>query len=50
MTLAAATHPQIQAEVQAQLDNVVGRDRGKLTDASAAIIVISVQFGYSPDF
>lgn len=27
--MAAATHPEIQAEVQAQLDSVVGNDRGK---------------------
>ena len=28
--IAAATHPQAQSEVQAELDSVVGKDRGSL--------------------
>lgn len=30
MTMAAACYPDAQAKVQAQLDRVVGRDRGKI--------------------
>ena len=31
--MAAATHPKAQAEVQAQLDSVVGKDRGAMLPA-----------------
>lgn len=38
--MAAATHPQVQAEVQAQLDSVISRDRGK---AYCTIVVASTR-------